>query len=143
MGQSTNAIIAYGFDLGEELPQSLQIAREEDSDFEWESFLIADYGIEVPTWQPGQYEAYSEARKTALTQVPVDVIEHCSGDYPMYFLAVRGTDITARRGYPERLPPRRPHDFVSQAQIDALYAFCKRHDIEWQEPGWHIFSMWN
>ena len=46
MGQSTNAIIAFGFDLGEELPERLEdlLSQHDDAD----EMLAVDYLIELP-----------------------------------------------------------------------------------------------
>lgn len=62
----------------------------------------------------------------------------------MYFLAARGSDKLALRGYPTALEPG-DLDVTKFGPevINAMRAFCKRHDIEWQEPKWHIFSTWN
>lgn len=138
MGQSTNAIMAFGFDLGEELPESFTY-EDEDGEFEMDKFLAQDFGIDMPEWTPGVGSEFFDKERAAISKIPVEIIDHCSGDYPMHFLAVRGTENSARRGYPEKAP-QRP---IEQSEIDALRAFCEKHDIEWQEPCWHIFSMWN
>lgn len=140
MGQSTNAILAFGFDLGEELPESLQIAMEEDEDFEWDRFLAEDSGVIYPDY--GAYNVhgeYAQAEKEALAKVHIQVILHCSYDYPMYFLSIRGTEQTACRGYPRTI------DTAMQGigdQRQALKDFCTKHGIEYKEPQWYIFSMW-
>jgi hypothetical protein len=133
MGQSTNAILAFGFDLGEfeDLPQSLQIAMEEDGDFEWDKFLYEDYGIEP-------IDDYVK-QEAALKQVPIEVIYHCSNSYPMYFLSVRGTKQTALRGYPKAVTKMLTVPDAHQALRD----FCTKHSITYQEPAWHIFSYWS
>jgi hypothetical protein len=53
----------------------------------------------------------------------------------MYFLAVRGTSTRASRGYPEVVNTDSPN-------YAAMKEFCERYSIQWQEPQWHIFSLW-
>lgn len=143
MGQSTDAIIAFGFDLGEELPESLQDLMEEHES-EIDVVLATDAGVELPSYESGcDYSAYSAAHDSALAGIKISLIEHCSGEYPMYFLAARGSNKRAHRGHPTSVSPedlngRRFDECVAQMKL-----FCERHDIEWQEPEWHIFSMWN
>lgn len=141
MGVSTDAIIAFGFDLGEETPSFLKPNGDDESSIEFEEFVTNEAGINYPDgfrYGTPEYTAYSEARDAALKACPVDVVMHCSYDYPMYFLAVRGTEVNASRGNPKK---------VEQQQIDftavgAMREWCKNHGVEWQEPAWHIFSMW-
>lgn len=143
MGTSTDAIIAFGFDLGEELPESLQALMDEH-EREPDEVLAADIGIELPQYHVGcDYSAYSAARNAALADLKIDLIPHCSGEYTMYFLAARGSDKKANRGYPKALEPTDlAGDNFKARSIDAMRAFCDRHGIEWQEPKWHIFSIW-
>ena len=137
MGQSTDALMAFGFDLGEELPDSFTADAEDG--FEADAFLLRDFDAGVPDWEPGAPPNYWRMKDEALAKLPIDVITHCSGEYPMYFLAVRGTERKARRGYPSEAVQRD----IAPAEIDAMRSFCEKHGIKWQEPRWHIFSMWN
>lgn len=137
MGQSTDAFMAFGFDLGEELPESFT-SGEEDG-FEADEFLLRDYDAGIPDWTPGAGPDYWHEKDEALAKLPVDIITHCSGEYPMYFLVVRGTSRRATRGTPVAA-----HQYQIRAdEIVALRTFCEKHGIEWREPRWHIFSMWN
>jgi len=65
-------------------------------------------------------------------------VTHCSYDYPMHFLALRGTKTRAARGYPQAVTAEAP----SPEQIAAMRQFCEQYGIEWHEPAWHIFSLW-
>jgi len=138
MGQSTNAIMAFGIDLGEELPDSFHAHDDEDDGFESEHFLACDFCIEIPEWTPETNTEYWKAKWTAIAAIPIELIEHCSSEYPMYFLAVRGTKQTALRGHTVDADQRD----IEPSEIDALRAFCERHGVEWKEPKWQIFSMW-
>jgi hypothetical protein len=137
MGQSTDALMAFGFDLGEELPDSFTAGAEDG--FEADEFLLRDYDAGIPEWTPGVGSDYWGKKDEALAKLPVDVITHCSGEYPMYFLAVRGTSRRATRGTPVVADQYQ----IGVDQIAALRTFCEKHGIEWREPRWHIFSMWN
>jgi hypothetical protein len=145
MGVSTDAILAYGFNLTEEdegLAGVFGVELADGDSFEFEEWLATRAGAIYPEDHAGidspEYRAYSEARETAIAACPVDVIGHCSYDYTMNFLAIRGTELRARRGYPQAAQLTD----VSPEKIAAMKAFCAEHDIEWKEPAWHIFSMW-
>lgn len=131
MGQSTNAILAFGFDLGELNDANWQVMLDgklADCDYDVEAFLLDDFGSDADCAQD-------------ITKVPIDIITHCSNDYPMYFLAVRGTKRVATRGHPTDIDTSM-YGVENAEKQRAMKAFCNRHDIPWQEPKWHIFSMW-
>lgn len=138
MGVSTDAILAFGIDLGEEWPDTFNEHDDEDDGFEADHFLACDFAIEIPEWTPGTGSEYWAQKREAINKIPIELIKHCSSDYPMYFLSIRGTQQTANRGYPKEIL-QRP---IDQSEIDAMRAFCEKHGIEWQEPKWQIFSMW-
>lgn len=131
MGVSTNAVLVFGIDIGEDLPEFL-----EDFDGDFDDFL-ADYSG-LPKWG----EEGHDFDKTVAwnNDFPVELVQHCSYEYPMYILAVRGTESTARRGYAAEID-------VASMQIDnvkilQLKNFCEQYNIEWQEPKWLLCSMW-
>ncbi len=149
MGTSTDAILALGFDLGEELPEKLFILDEERAE-------RADY-FEFDTWfkqnvfeepEPDiekdgdAWSAWYKRSNAALEEYPLNIIQHCSSDYPMWFLTFRGTIERAKRGNPVAIE----YDFLNQQipddKLNFLKEFCDEFGIEWQEPKWHIFSMW-
>jgi hypothetical protein len=147
MGVSTDAILAFGFDLGDEEDKSLaaRFGVEEPDDgesFDFEDWLGEQAGAVYPAGHSGidspEYRAYSEKRNAAIDACPVEVVMHCSYDYPMHFLALRGTKQRAWRGSPKAVATEGP----APEQIAAMRQFCEQHGIEWQEPAWHIFSMW-
>ena len=65
MGQSTNGILAFGVDLGDEIPKWL-----------WKHTGVDENGD----------DPHEELEK-ALAAQGLYLIMHCSGDYPMYLLA--------------------------------------------------------
>lgn len=148
MGQSTDAEIAFGVDLGE----------GEDCTFPWDAGDIEDWWrkfngfvnpIPEPEWdaertpeRDAQVTAYFKASRDwyNANPLPVDLISHCSGDYPMYILAVPGTHTSASRGYPIKLDP---NDFARNPNTIEFREFCEKHNIEPnEEPAWLLFSTW-
>ena len=143
MGVSTDAILAFGFDLGleDEPPAFLQQEGEDAPSLDFEEFIQQEAGIQYPHgfgYGTPEYDAYYQAKKAAIEACPVDLIMHCSHEYPMYFLAVRGTESKAYRGSPTKVEAAP----IEPAQVQAMREWCGAHGIEWQEPAWHIFSMW-
>lgn len=136
MSQSTDGIIAFGFDAGEESPVEHLLGEEFD---DLDDLLASEAGISP--WDHNSGKDYWKKKEAALAETPVELIHHCSGDYPMYILAVRGTHMNASRGYPQVIAP----DFfaVPQEKIEAAKKWCEDHQVEWQEPSWLLASMWN
>lgn len=142
MGQSTNAILAFGFNVAEEdeMPESLAKLLERH-EMEVDDALADDHGVVLPEYASGSdYKEYRAAFDSALAGIKIDLVPHCSGDYTMYFMAARGSAVTAHRGTPVAVEADAGK--YGPEVIDAMRAFCERHSIEWQEPKWHIFSMW-
>jgi hypothetical protein len=73
--------------------------------------------------------------------MPVSLVNYCSGDCPMWMLAVPESFKNNSRGCPEKFDPK---DLtVSQEAIDKLLKFCKDYDIEYEgEPAWYLTSLW-
>jgi hypothetical protein len=144
MGTSTNATVAFGFDLGDELPEKFRDTECDDDDggFDWEDIAAAEAGVIAPD---GEYSSddprwpkYWDAKRKAAKRSAITLITHCSGDYPCYFLAINGTEVCASRGTPEKLNPKT----IDPAHLQAMKDFCEKYEIEWQEPAWHVFSYW-
>lgn len=132
MGTSTDAIIAYGFDIGEEKPAFLE--GVEDSDLG--NYLVKKAGLPEDT--PWQKRA--ELEKTC----PVEIIEHCSGEYPMYFLALRGSKVKASRGFPVNIEEleEKMSGSSSKDKVELAELWCQENGLETKTFAWHLFSMW-
>jgi len=151
MGTSTNGQICYG------------IAFEEEFEFPWgereidewwifdvqgfkHSFEIFDAsGNYLDGREPSKDEVsryFAERRKFAEEHpLPVMLETHCSGEYPMYILAVKGSCLENRRGYPAEFDPAAL--VVTDAEHDALLKFCADHGIAHAaEPKWLLTSYW-
>jgi hypothetical protein len=125
MGVSTDGILVFGIDLDEEQPEFM------DGYDDWWHFTDVVGGVE-----DADYAIRSKLRE----EFPVDLVQHCSYDYPMYILAVNGTERRNNRGY---LTEINPEDMIiPQEKIDKFKAFCEEYGIEWQEPKWYLISMW-
>jgi hypothetical protein len=154
MGVSTNGQICFG------------VVCEEDTEFPWDD---GEWGGDIEEWwrtavcgyipeeeiydESGGYiggkepsrekiASYHDAQRAfdALHPVPVELVNYCSDDCPMYILAVPSSSLSCSRGYPESF---RPEDLkVSQEEIDSLLEFCRTHGIEHGEPGWWLTSYW-
>lgn len=72
---------------------------------------------------------------------PVELVNVCSCDFPIYILAAPGTFIYAARGYPKELGVT---DLaVKTTNVDALYAFCKKYGIETEASAkWYLSGYW-
>lgn len=133
MGVSTNGILVFGTPIDEE-SDSLSFLKEFDNDFD--TFVDSLSGL--PRW--GEKNHDWNKTHNFRNNYPIDLTLHCSLDYPMYILSIRGTQTTAYRGYVEIIDP---NDLVvSKDKIDKLKVFCDEYGIEWQEPKWYLVSMW-
>lgn len=131
MGQSTDSILVYGIPLEE----GVELEFLEDFDGDFEDFVDNQNGM---NWRDDGFKECEAARKA----FPVTLVRHCSCDYPMYILALPGTETTASRGYPQKIEAL-PE--ISQALIDKLIAFADNYDLVDSfegEPGWYLCSDW-
>jgi hypothetical protein len=152
MGVSTDAILCYGisYEEGYEFPWEKTDGDAED----WYYKTILKWTPSVEIWdedgdylngvRPSSeiisryYKEWNEFKKN--NPMPFEVTRHCSGDYPMYILAVRGTVMTASRGYPRTI-------YVSDMNaemypVDEMLKFLSEHDIEVSDPKWILASYW-
>lgn len=137
MGISSNGVLAFGFDLGEDLSET-GLKPDDEGDWEFEDLIAKEAGIEP--WSENAAEDRYDRKKTAIAACPVDLVQHCSFDYPMYILAVRGTYLTASRGYAEKIAP----EFINvpPENIEKAKKWCDDHRIKWQEPSWILASLY-
>lgn len=131
MGQSTNGILVFGFEVGDE-----EEAPDYMKGFEgFEDYLDSLSGL--PAYgEPGHS---FDDQQVFRAKCPADLVTHCSLDYPMYILAVRGTKTSARRGYPAEISPDELN--VPIEKINALKAWAAERGIE-GEPKWLLCSLW-
>ena len=153
MGISNNAILAFGFAMGDEveLPECLNIVSDnddeeiEDSYETFDDMVVAKSGLAEPEGvreydngnnSPAWKEYYKKVDEIKAT-CPIELVWYCSCDYPMYFIALKNTKETALRGYVEKVSMRE----IRPEEIVVFKDFCKKYEIEYEDPAWSIFSM--
>ena len=141
MGQSTDAILVFGIDFGEEPEHEFfAMLRDEDEDGDiieaFDTFVNRELGI------PGQgdddYPGYKAAEEMR-GKYPVTLVRHCSCDYPMYILAIPGTHVSASRGYPQTIDPDDMD--IPRKKMDAFLNWCEKHGID-DDGAWLLCSDW-
>ena len=154
MGQSTDGQIFFG------------VLLEEGAEFPWDGDPfggdIDDWWImKVKKWNP-PFELYDESGEflpgmetdenidvyyeskykfKSENPLPVELVNVCSAEYPIYGLAVLGTYMFASRGYPESFNPL---DLTfTKENLDKLLNFLDETGIESDsEPQWYLSSYW-
>lgn len=133
MGTSTDGIICFGFMVGEEEEPPEFLDGFEDFDEYLDSLSgLPAYG------EPGH--SFDDQRKFR-ESCPADMVIHCSYDYPMYILAMRGTIIRARRGYPVELDLSFFTSFDNAKEQEFL-AWCEERELLEGDPKWYLCSLW-
>ena len=160
MGQSTDGILAYGYDLGGddsgwkiqqageygELPTLpwFDPENEDGDDFQSaaERHLLAEIAGFTERWAKGN-EGYWDREKAAKAGVGVQFDSYCSGGYPMFLLATKV--ITVHRGSVEDIdmaalaiePEMNGWDDKLHAALTALGITPVQ-----AEPRWLLASYW-
>src|SRR5689334_5299643 len=117
MGQSTNGQICFGVSFPEDFEFPWDESHEGDIEEWWKSlrgfvplFEMWDAkgnykdGKEPPKAQKDAYYEHKHKWEKE-NPVPVELVNTCSCDYPMYIIAVPGTEMTAYRGDPKEFDP--------------------------------------
>lgn len=157
MGTSTNGILFYGYNLGggedewhieeageygEWEPDWYDAEDEDGPDIVTaaENRLLASVGFTETDWRA---DGYFSRQAEAEARLGVVVDSHCSGDYPIYFLAAH--KITVRRGYAEEIDltqleasrVEQDWDGKLRAAVEALGITPKQ-----AKPMWLLVSYW-
>jgi len=152
----TDGQICYGVLLeeGVELPWE---SDEHDGDIErWWRYDVLGYEnpfemftpegawIGGEPWPEEKTEQYYGERKDfdrANPPLPVELVNYCSGNFPMLVLAIPASRYTASRGYPEKFEPSKL--LVDEGEVKRLLDFCKEYNIKFaEEPAWYLSSYW-
>jgi len=145
MGVSTDAILCWGIDLGEETPwadkaEELGFDTDDLEDF----FAFVFCGVEKPkeAWvadgENESYSAYWKAKREALKAYGVELVTHCSYDYPMHILAISASETRANRGDPQTITSLD----VNPEWSPKLKEACEKLGIDPEDGQWVLCSLW-
>lgn len=144
MGVTTNGLLFFGIDLGEDW----EPLWGEDFGFEdleeFDDFLVKETpyanGSYPETASEEERDRWWKARKGIIEATPVDHVIHCSFDYPMHAFVVRGFSFSASRGFPDEISP--DSLVVPEAKIAEFKRWLEEHDFPVEEPKWFLASLW-
>lgn len=155
MGTSTDAVLAYGYDLcGEpwkirEADEYGELAldwydEEDDEDFPAQAMrrLLNASGF-TETWETRTGDGYFTREEEAKARVGVEFETYCKDDYPLFVMAVHV--ITVSRGDSEILDlPALMAAPAEHGWDDKLRAACEALAISptQEKPGWVLVSYW-
>lgn len=128
MGVSSDGLLVYGIDLGEEMPDFL-VDHEDLDDLLLTEGKQPKYGEEGHDFK---------SQRTYLENQPVEMTFYCSYDCPMHILSVRGTEKSVNRGYVEEITSLEVDPDKRQKFIE----WCLAHGIANPEPKWLLASMY-
>lgn len=168
MGQSTDAILFYGYCWDDEIELFPGDDEDDDPD-EWQKIVlrkrgvanpwdaypenminaIADYharrkaGEEWVAENRAAIDAWYASQKAVESEYGIEVNTHCSGECSMPYVAITGSILTANRGYPKEVDPERLAAGADwDAKLDRFVSdlgIDKPHD----KPRWWLVSDWN
>jgi len=122
MGVSTDGKLFYGIHFEEGELEELDFGYSDDEQSSCGS----------------QLEAHIENEYCHKNPPPVQFGTHCSYDYPIYYLCITSTDVTASRGDPKKIDTLE----VNPEWDKMLKQYCDKYKIPFTKPGWYLASMW-
>lgn len=132
MGTSTDAIVCYGIELGDE---------NEIPEWVWELAGVKD------TRDDDDDDGSAVSALTeALNKSKLDLVEHCSNECPMYVLAAKKSVARAWRGSPVSLHLAKMEDETGAYRYlfqETLQRIGKSSQDKGTRPHWLICSMWS
>jgi len=90
-----------------------------------------------------QYREYWKSQREfdAIHPLPVALVNYCSGEYPMWIIAVPSSCRSNSRGEALAFDPSELT--VTDAEVEALKEFCVKYElIPAEGPGWYLTSYW-
>ena len=134
MGQSTDAILFYGILFEEEGEPPAFIA---DAGFDYfDDYVESQSGLPLYGQEGHSFDDHRAYKES----LPVEMIHHCSSEYEMYGLAVKGCSFLAKRGYPVTLDNGLPE--VSDGKRQAFLKWLSDRGIAYDDPKWILCSYW-
>lgn len=88
------------------------------------------------------FEEYSTFKAAHGGKPPLELVTHCSYDYPMLILAIPGTYFTSARGRPKLIDMEKLSTLVKTEDSEKLLKFCAKFKIEYSGvPSWILSSL--
>lgn len=162
MGQSTDGQICFGvaFPEGFEFPWDTNAQYDGDIENWWKHLkgfvplfeMWDERGNYKDGKEPSKEEKdkyYAHMRKWDKDNpVPIEMINYCSGDCPMYMIAVTSSVKKNNRGYPKAFDPVKL--IVMPEEVRVLKEFIEKYvDVESIDdkdfdpvPRWYLSSYW-
>ena len=163
MGQSTNAILFYGYCWDEEAQHAWELHPDYDRDLAEEQklddedaeerYVRLKRGLNKPAGEYDEklYGGYLEAKHKLLEKLNVEHDTHCSGGCPMPYVAIKSSVVTAWRGHKIELQPDKmfasPHTLKPDGSghwATDLREYCELMQIPVpdEDPKWWLVSYW-
>ena len=141
MGISSNGLLAFGIDFGEELPEPFEGYDE----FDLDEIIAYEGGLPIylESMTDEEAKAYFARKQEIVEASPVEHVMHCSYEYPGHIFAVRGFSYSASWGYPEKIDLEKLK--VPDPAIEAFKKWLTDHGVEVdpsEEPAWHLASLY-
>ena len=148
MGQSTDGILFFGWIL------------EEGAELPWEEYCEEEWWQKTKGYKP-PYELYNADGSDYLPGVtqdmvpkyyedqrnwmkenpmPFETVNYCSGEYPMWGIAIVESVNTAHRGYPVGINLNELKD-LEETFADKVKKIQDLLDLDTM-PKWHLVSYW-
>lgn len=138
MGVSTDGIFCYGFELNEDFEKPW-------ADFDdWIAEKLGKVQhprVAFSEATKSEYHVFWEKRKAFVESSPVELVIHCSHEYPAEILAIRGTVVSAYRGYPKAVSIGELQA-VAASKLDAFRVALINLHLPVKEPTWLLCSFW-
>jgi len=141
MSTTTDGNLYYGIQLGESRPWTNEDLQYED--YDWEEYYAMKIGVKKPDAEYSDntkhlYKEYWDNKHTLIKNSRCSIGIHCSFDYPLYYVCITKSKVTAPRGTPIVIKSLE----IEDGWDDALKDFCKIMDIEYEQPHWWLSSLW-
>jgi len=159
MGVSSNGHICYGIVFNEDYKFPWNCDKYEGDIDLWWIYEICSYTDPFELWdETGNYvggikpsedkidEWYKVRREFEKEHpVPVSLVNYCSGDYPMYILAIPDTYVSCSRGGPVKFSmDKKVYAHEAQGLVNFCEKYCQPQDeyYEFPEmtPEWYVSS---
>ena len=141
MGQSTDAILFWGILVDQD---ECECPWSYSEDMEWEGVYaqrkagICEPSNDFSDATRTKYHEYLDKRGAIVKESGCIIDSHCSGDYPMHYVAMRASQLEAHRGFPKKVESLS----IDENWEQLLQSFCEIMEIEWSLPSWYLVSDW-